>query len=63
MKKYNYDLKSAKNHEFMVLIPDTNIEVSSAIRNSFKVGENKELKMFSYSVHDDFKDLRGKNRY
>jgi len=45
----------------MILIPDTAIIACKKI-NIIPHGENRSMRMFSYEIHDHFKDLRGKKR-
>lgn len=61
LKKYDKDIRFAKNHDYVVLVPDTSIQEGKEI-NSIKEGETAIMQMFTYEIHNNFKDLRGKKR-
>ncbi len=46
----------------MVLIPYTKVLVNQNEINPIPEGETREMQIFSYEIHDHFKDLRSKTR-
>lgn len=59
MEKINSSLRFAKNHNTLVIVPDTHVS-HSLPKTTIPIGPTTEMKVFSYEIHDHFHDVRGK---